>query len=55
MCDENNQNMWCELHEKSVDWSTFEWKGCWGCQYFSGLSSNYVYVSEAADMLKVSE
>ena len=55
MCDENNESMWCNLHENYVDWSTFEWKGCWGCQHFSGLSSNYVYVSEAADMLKVSE
>jgi len=31
---------WCELHNEPIDWSTFEWKGCWGCQYFSGLDSN---------------
>lgn len=47
--------MWCDLHEESVDWSTFEFKGCWGCQYFSGLvPEEYVYVSRAAELLDVS-
>lgn len=51
MCTES---MWCNFHEESVDWSTFEWKGCWGCHYFSGLDpEEYVYVSEAANIFGV--
>jgi len=46
--------MWCGLHDEPVDWATFEWKGCWGCQYFSGLDSKkHVYVSEAAEILGI--
>ena len=53
MCEES---MWCRNHDEPIDWSTFKWKGCWGCQYFSGLDSDsYVYVSDAAEMLGVSE
>jgi excisionase family DNA binding protein len=52
MCPEN---MWCEYHDGPVDWSTFEWKGCWGCYHFCGLLSNYLYVSDAAEILGVSE
>lgn len=48
--------MWCNHHNESVDWSTFEFKGCWGCQHFLGLDSDeYVYVSEAAKLLGVTE
>jgi len=47
--------MWCNYHEETVGWSTFEWKGCWGCHYFSGLDpEEYVYVSEAAELLNIS-
>ena len=50
----SEESMWCELHNMPVDWSMFEWKGCWGCQYFSGLDTKqHVYVSEAADILGV--
>ena len=49
------ESMFCELHKEFVDWSKFEFKGCWGCHYFSGLDPwEYVYVSEAAEILGVS-
>ena len=48
--------MWCEYHNDAVDWERFEYKGCWGCHYFSGLDTEkYIYVSEAAELLGVSE
>ena len=50
----SGESMWCRLHDEPVDWHTFEWKGCWGCQHFSGLDSDqHVYVSEAAELLGV--
>jgi excisionase family DNA binding protein len=48
------ESMWCSLHDEPVDWSKFEWKGCWGCQHFSGLDpKEHVYVPEAAELLGV--
>ena len=51
----STESMWCNLHEEPIEWSTFKFKGCWGCQYFSGLDpEGYLHVSQAAELLEVS-
>ncbi len=46
--------MWCAHHEDAVSWSQFEYKGCWGCEHFSGLDDEEdLYTDEAAALLGV--
>ena len=46
--------MWCMHHDDAVDWNEFEFKGCWGCEYFTGLDTRkHVYTHQAAKLLGV--
>jgi len=47
---------YCEYHERFVDEGLYEFKGCWGCNYFyKGKEFPYIDVKEASKELGVSE
>jgi len=45
----------CDLHDKPVGESEFEWKGCWTCWHFSYRNWPYISVREAAERYNVTE
>jgi len=47
---------YCSFHEALVSEGIYQWKGCWGCQYFGeGEDFPYRSVAQAASQLKKSE
>ena len=57
----NNYIGWCEnethIERKGdgIELETFEYKGCWNCQYFKRNTEEVMMVKEAADKYKVSK
>lgn len=45
---------YCEYHEENITPNTFEWKGCWTCQYFQ-RNDDFMYVEEVANKCGVSK
>jgi hypothetical protein len=47
---------YCDHHKEATEEVTYRYKGCWGCPHFEfGKTFPYVFVSEVAEKLKVSE